>query len=77
MFGFSSVFVIFKEFSLRERLIEGKDFDWTRSRVLEKLSSLPGGTLPDGVQPIMGPDATASRPSSEYSSPARAARRSR
>jgi len=27
--------------------------------VLEKLNSLPAGTLPDGVQPALGPDATA------------------
>src|SRR5690625_5956622 len=32
---------------------------WSRSRILEKLSSLPGGTLPDGVEPSLGPDATA------------------
>jgi len=49
-FGFSSVFIIFEE---------GVDFYWARSRVLEKLSSLPAGTLPQGVQPAMGPDATA------------------
>ena len=39
--------------------MQGKDFYWTRSRVLEKLSSLPAGTLPEGVQPTLGPDATA------------------
>ncbi|MFI4911728.1 MAG: efflux RND transporter permease subunit [Sedimentisphaeraceae bacterium JB056] len=49
-FGFSSVYIIFEE---------GIDFYWSRSRVLEKLSSLPSGTLPDGVRPSMGPDATA------------------
>ncbi len=59
MFGFSSVYIIFKEFSAAERLFGGKDFYWTRSRVLEKLSSLPAGTLPPGVQPMLGPDATA------------------
>jgi Cu(I)/Ag(I) efflux system membrane protein CusA/SilA len=59
MFGFSSIYIIFEEFSFAERLIEGKDFYWTRSRVLEKLSSLPAGTLPEGVQPTLGPDATA------------------
>ena len=48
-FGFSSIFVIFKE---------SVEFYWSRSRILEKLSSLPTGTLPDGVQPSLGPDAT-------------------
>ena len=47
--GFSSIFVIFKE---------DVDFYWSRSRILEKLSSLPAGTLPEGVQPALGPDAT-------------------
>ncbi len=50
MFGFSTVYVIFKE---------DAEFYWSRSRVLEKLSSLPPGTLPEGVQPTLGPDATA------------------
>ncbi|MCE5251166.1 efflux RND transporter permease subunit [bacterium] len=50
MFGFSTVYVIFKE---------KVDFYWSRSRVLEKLNSLPSGTLPEGVQPMLGPDATA------------------
>jgi copper/silver efflux system protein len=49
-FGFSSIYVIFKE---------DIDFYWSRSRVLEKLNSLPAGTLPEGVQPTLGPDATA------------------
>jgi Cu(I)/Ag(I) efflux system membrane protein CusA/SilA len=49
-FGFSSIYIIFDE---------GIDFYWSRSRVLEKLNSLPAGTLPDGVQPALGPDATA------------------
>lgn len=48
-FGFSTIYVIFKE---------DVDFYWSRSRVLEKLSSLPAGTLPEGVQPALGPDAT-------------------
>ncbi|MFG0315826.1 MAG: efflux RND transporter permease subunit, partial [Planctomycetota bacterium JB042] len=34
------------------------DFYWSRSRLLEKLNSLPAGTLPDGVRPSLGPDAT-------------------
>ena len=50
MFGFSSIYIIFKE---------DVEFYWTRSRVLEKLNSLPSGTLPIGVQPALGPDATA------------------
>lgn len=49
-FGFSSIYVIFKE---------EVDFYWSRSRVIEKLNSLPPGTLPDGVQASLGPDATA------------------
>jgi len=58
MFGFSSIYIIFKEFSASEKLTQGKNFYWTRSRVLEKLNSLPAGTLPQGVQPMLGPDAT-------------------
>ncbi|MBW2566267.1 MAG: efflux RND transporter permease subunit [Deltaproteobacteria bacterium] len=50
MFGFSTVYVIFKE---------GVEFYWSRTRVLEKLNSLPAGTLPADVQPALGPDATA------------------
>ena len=50
MFGFSTIYVIFEE---------GVEFYWSRSRVLEKLASLPAGTLPDGVAPALGPDATA------------------
>lgn len=49
MFGFSSIAVIFND---------DVEFYWSRSRLLEKLSSLPPGTLPDGVQPALGPDAT-------------------
>jgi Cu(I)/Ag(I) efflux system membrane protein CusA/SilA len=49
MFGFSSIFVIFEE---------DIEFYWSRSRLLEKLNSLPAGTLPEGVQPALGPDAT-------------------
>ena len=48
-FGFSSIYIIFKD---------KIDFYWSRSRVLEKLNSLPAGTLPVGVQPTLGPDAT-------------------
>ena len=49
-FGFSSIYVIFDE---------DVEFYWTRSRLLEKLNSLPDSTLPEGVQPMLGPDATA------------------
>jgi len=49
-FGFSSIYIIFDE---------GIDFYWSRSRVLEKLNSLPAGTVPEGVKPTLGPDATA------------------
>lgn len=50
MFGFSSIYIIFKE---------DVEFYGSRTRVLEKLNSLPSGTLPPGVQPMLGPDATA------------------
>lgn len=50
MFGMSFIYIIFEE---------KIDFYWSRSRILEKLNSLPPGTLPVGVQPTMGPDATA------------------
>ncbi len=49
-FGFSTIYIIFKE---------NVEFYWSRTRVLEKLNSLPAGTLPDGVAPALGPDATA------------------
>ncbi len=49
MFGFSSIYVIFNE---------DVEFYWSRSRILEKLSSLAPGTLPPGVNPALGPDAT-------------------
>ena len=50
MLGVSSIYIIFKE---------DVEFYWARSRILEKLNSLPAGTLPEGVQPKLGPDATA------------------
>jgi Cu(I)/Ag(I) efflux system membrane protein CusA/SilA len=50
MYGFSSVYVIFDE---------GAEFYESRTRLQEKLFSLPAGLLPDGVQPRLGPDATA------------------
>ncbi len=49
MFGFSSIYIIFKEEA---------DFYWSRSRILEKLNSLPADTLPEGATPRLGPDAT-------------------
>lgn len=48
-FGFSSVYVVFDD---------DVDFYWARSRILEKLAALPMGTLPGGVMPTLGPDAT-------------------
>ncbi|MBN2415351.1 efflux RND transporter permease subunit [bacterium] len=50
MFGFSSIYVIFQE---------KVDFYWSRTRILEKLNSLPPGVLPDDARPTLGPDATA------------------
>jgi Cu(I)/Ag(I) efflux system membrane protein CusA/SilA len=47
-FGFSYVYVIFQD---------GTDIYWARSRVLEYLSKIQG-TLPPGVHPELGPDAT-------------------
>jgi Cu(I)/Ag(I) efflux system membrane protein CusA/SilA len=49
MFGFSSIYIIFEE---------DVEFYWSRSRILEKLNSLPQDLLPDGVHPALGPDAT-------------------
>ncbi|NDV16899.1 cation transporter [Muricauda sp. TY007] len=50
MFGFSSIYIIFEE---------DVEFYWSRSRILEKLNSLPNNLLPNGVNPALGPDATA------------------
>ncbi len=50
MYGFSSVYIIFED---------DIGFYWSRSRVLEKLNSLPRDLLPENVQPKLGPDATA------------------
>ena len=57
MFGFSSIYLIFED---------DVEFYWSRSRILEKLNSLPGGVLPHStssgqapVVPTLGPDATA------------------
>src|SRR2546428_6248498 len=48
MFGKSFVYVIFQD---------GTDIYWARSRVIEYLSAVRG-TLPEGVNPVIGPDAT-------------------
>lgn len=48
-FGFSMIFVIFKD---------EVDYYWARSRVLERLN-VAQQRLPSGVVPLLGPDATA------------------
>jgi Cu(I)/Ag(I) efflux system membrane protein CusA/SilA len=48
MFGKSFVYVIFED---------GTDMYWARSRVLEYLNSVRG-SLPEGANPVLGPDAT-------------------
>ncbi len=48
MFGMSFVYVIFEE---------GTDIYWARSRVLEATATLRD-RLPEGVTPVLGPDAT-------------------
>jgi Cu(I)/Ag(I) efflux system membrane protein CusA/SilA len=50
IFGLSSIYIIFDD---------NVEFYWSRTRILEKLNSLPGGTVPDEVTPALGPDATA------------------
>lgn len=50
MFGFSSIYIIFED---------EIEFYWSRARILEKLNSLPPNLLPEGVNPALGPDATA------------------
>ena len=47
-FGISYVYVIFED---------GTDMYWARSRVVEYLQGIRG-QLPDGVDPVIGPDAT-------------------
>jgi Cu(I)/Ag(I) efflux system membrane protein CusA/SilA len=49
MFGYSFVQITFSD---------GTDFYWARSRVLERLGTAIA-TLPEGVTPTLGPDATA------------------
>jgi Cu(I)/Ag(I) efflux system membrane protein CusA/SilA len=48
-FGFSMVFVIFED---------SVDYYWARSRVLERMN-VAQQRLPEGVTPVLGPDATA------------------
>ncbi|MFH1320481.1 MAG: efflux RND transporter permease subunit [Bacteroidota bacterium] len=50
IFGLSSIYIIFED---------DIEFYWSRTRILEKLNSLPSGTLPANIQPALGPDATA------------------
>jgi Cu(I)/Ag(I) efflux system membrane protein CusA/SilA len=50
MFGLSSIYLIFED---------DVEFYWSRTRILEKLNSLPPGILPEDVSPALGPDATA------------------
>ncbi|MFO8054131.1 MAG: efflux RND transporter permease subunit, partial [Bacteroidales bacterium] len=50
IFGLSSIYIIFEE---------DVEFYWSRTRILEKLNSLPPGTLPADATPALGPDATA------------------
>lgn len=48
MFGFSMIYVVFKD---------NVDFYWARTRLLEKLQE-GARMLPEGVVPVLGPDAT-------------------
>jgi Cu(I)/Ag(I) efflux system membrane protein CusA/SilA len=50
MFGFSSIYIIFED---------DADWDQSRNKIIERLNSLSPDTLPDGVRPALGPDATA------------------
>jgi copper/silver efflux system protein len=48
LFGLSAVYVVFED---------GTDLYWARSRVLEYMNGVQG-KLPNGAQPMLGPDAT-------------------
>ena len=48
MFGMSFIYVVFEE---------GTDIYWARSRTLEYMNGIRG-RLPEGVNPVLGPDAT-------------------
>ena len=48
-FGFSTIYVLFNE---------DVELYWPRTRALDTLNSLPDGTVPEGVTPMLGPDAT-------------------
>ncbi|HIP33093.1 MAG TPA: efflux RND transporter permease subunit [Crocinitomicaceae bacterium] len=50
IFGLSSIYLIFDD---------DVEFYWSRTRVLEKLNSLPSNLLPSDISPALGPDATA------------------
>ena len=50
VFGFSSIYVIFND---------DKEYYWARTRILEKLNTLPNDLLPENIKPTLGPDATA------------------
>ena len=50
IFGLSDIHLIFED---------NIEFYWSRTRVLEKLNSLPENLIPDEVTPTLGPDATA------------------
>ena len=47
--GRSTLYIIFNE---------DVDFYWSRSRIIEKINSLPSGFLPENTKPALGPDAT-------------------
>ncbi len=50
MFGFANIYVIFED---------GVEVYWSRARLLERLASLPAGSVPSGASVQLGPDATA------------------
>ncbi|MFV9550830.1 efflux RND transporter permease subunit [Algibacter sp. PT7-4] len=50
MLGVSMIYIIFQD---------DIDFYWSRSRIVEKLNAIPYNLLPKGVQPKLGPNATA------------------